>query len=129
VEISKCGHLKHSLDRSQWWRRSRVQMQRECVCRGLNWAGGQGLDRRLHSEQAHGILRGNGLSILVGTASWSDPEFVRDWYPKGLPAHERLQFYAERFQMVELNSSFYGIPQPRQVDQWSRSHLRTSSST
>ncbi|MEA3189337.1 MAG: hypothetical protein QOD99_3167 [Chthoniobacter sp.] len=56
--------------------------------------------------------------ILIGTASWSDPEFVRDWYPRGLPASERLRFYAQQFDMVELNSSFYGIPQRRQVEQW-----------
>jgi len=31
--------------------------------------------------------------ILIGTANWSHPEFVRDWYPKGLPARERRRFY------------------------------------
>jgi len=72
----------------------------------------------LQSRQAHGIFGHMPPDILIGTASWSDPEFVRDWYPKGLPARERLRFYAEQFQMVELNSSFYGIPDLRQVDQW-----------
>src|SRR5438132_3404363 len=33
--------------------------------------------------------------ILVGTASWSDPGFVKDWYPPKLPARERLAWYAE----------------------------------
>ena len=56
--------------------------------------------------------------ILVGTASWSDPGFVADWYPKGLPASERLPYYAEHFSFVELNSSFYGIPAARQVERW-----------
>ena len=50
------------------------------------------------------------MTILVGTSSWSDPGFVEHWYPKGLPANERLSFYAERFDAVELNSSFYAIP-------------------
>lgn len=59
--------------------------------------------------------------ILIGTASWSDPEFVRDWYPKGLRAAERLPYYAERFGMVELNSSFYAIPEPKLAEQWARS--------
>lgn len=59
--------------------------------------------------------------VLIGTASWSDPEFVRDWYPKGLRAAERLPYYAERFQMVELNSSFYAIPTPKLAEQWARS--------
>lgn len=56
--------------------------------------------------------------IIIGTASWSDPEFVRDWYPPGLRPAERLPYYAQRFDMVELNSSFYGIPEPRLVEQW-----------
>lgn len=56
--------------------------------------------------------------ILVGTASWSDPGFIKDWYPKSIPASERLGFYAQFFNLVELNSSFYGIPNPRQMERW-----------
>jgi uncharacterized protein YecE (DUF72 family) len=56
--------------------------------------------------------------ILVGTASWSDPGFVADWYPKGLPASQRLGWYAERLNLVELNSSFYAIPRQQQVEGW-----------
>jgi hypothetical protein len=35
--------------------------------------------------------------ILVGTASWSDPGFVEHWYPKKMPAGERLAWYAQHF--------------------------------
>jgi uncharacterized protein YecE (DUF72 family) len=48
--------------------------------------------------------------ILVGTSSWADPGFVKEWYPPKLPAKERLPWYAKRFEAVELNSSFYAIP-------------------
>jgi uncharacterized protein YecE (DUF72 family) len=58
------------------------------------------------------------VAIVVGTSSWSDPGFVEHWYPKGLPAKERLPFYAERFEAVELNSSFYAIPAPSTVEAW-----------
>jgi len=58
--------------------------------------------------------------ILVGTASWSDPGFVADWYPKSLRASQRLPWYAERLNLVELNSSFYGIPRETQVESWCR---------
>jgi uncharacterized protein YecE (DUF72 family) len=58
--------------------------------------------------------------VLIGTASWSDPEFVRDWYPKGLRAADRLPYYAERFDLVELNSSFYAIPEAKVAEQWVR---------
>ncbi|MGV3772700.1 MAG: DUF72 domain-containing protein [Verrucomicrobiales bacterium] len=56
--------------------------------------------------------------ILVGTASWSDPGFIADWYPKSVAASERLRFYAQFFNLVELNSSFYGIPNQRQAERW-----------
>ena len=38
--------------------------------------------------------------ILVGTASWSDPGFVERWYPKKLPAGERLRWYAQHFDLA-----------------------------
>jgi len=57
-------------------------------------------------------------SIHVGTSSWADPGFVEEWYPPGLPARDRLAWYAERFEAVEVNSSFYAIPQWRTVERW-----------
>jgi uncharacterized protein YecE (DUF72 family) len=56
--------------------------------------------------------------ILVGTASWSDPGFVERWYPKKMPAGERLNWYAQYFEMVEVNSTFYSVPEPRMVERW-----------
>ena len=56
--------------------------------------------------------------IFVGTASWSDPGFVERWYPKKMPAGERLQWYAQHFEMVEVNSTFYSVPEPRMVERW-----------
>ncbi|MGZ5504251.1 MAG: DUF72 domain-containing protein, partial [Chthoniobacterales bacterium] len=61
------------------------------------------------------------MAILVGTASWSDPGFVERWYPKRMPAAERLPFYAQHFEMVEVNSTFYSVPDPRMVERWARS--------
>ena len=56
--------------------------------------------------------------ILVGTSSWADPGFVKDWYPPGMPARDRLPWYAQRFECVELNSSFYAVPERRTVERW-----------
>jgi uncharacterized protein YecE (DUF72 family) len=56
--------------------------------------------------------------ILVGTASWSDPGFVQRWYPKEMRANERLGWYAQHFEMVEVNSTFYSVPDMRTVDRW-----------
>jgi uncharacterized protein YecE (DUF72 family) len=56
--------------------------------------------------------------IVVGTSSWADPGFVEEWYPRGLPARDRLAWYAERFDAVEVNSSFYAVPERRTVERW-----------
>jgi uncharacterized protein YecE (DUF72 family) len=56
--------------------------------------------------------------VLIGTSSWADPGFVKDWYPHGMPAGERLPWYAQRFEAVELNSSFYAVPDRSTVQRW-----------
>ncbi len=56
--------------------------------------------------------------ILIGTASWSDPGFVERWYPKKLPPGERLPWYAQHFDLVEVNSTFYSVAEPRMVERW-----------
>lgn len=61
------------------------------------------------------------MAILVGTASWTDPEFIRaGWYPPEVrnDAEGRLRFYAERFPMVEVNASFYALPTVGTVERW-----------
>src|SRR5438445_8769070 len=71
--------------------------------------------RRKINDTPHDSDRGK---ILVGTASWSDPGFVRHWYPKKLRAYERLGWYAQYFEMVEVNSTFYSVPDLRMVERW-----------
>ena len=56
--------------------------------------------------------------IVIGTSSWADPGFVEEWYPPGLPARDRLPYYAERFDGVEVNSTFYAVPAERTVRRW-----------
>ena len=56
--------------------------------------------------------------ILVGTSSWADPGFVEEWYPPGMAARDRLPWYADRFEYVEVNSSFYAIPEQGTVARW-----------
>jgi uncharacterized protein YecE (DUF72 family) len=58
--------------------------------------------------------------ILVGTSSWSDPGFVEEWYPDGMAARDRLPWYAERFGIVEVNSTFYAIPDRTTVHRWAQ---------
>ena len=56
--------------------------------------------------------------IVVGTSSWADPGFVEEWYPHGLPARDRLAWYAEHFEAVEVNATFYAVPDRRTVERW-----------
>jgi len=56
--------------------------------------------------------------IRIGTASWTDPGFVEDWYPKDLRAADRLRWYAEHFDLVEINSTFYALPAQSSVKRW-----------
>lgn len=56
--------------------------------------------------------------ILIGTCNWLDHE---DFYPaelRGRRQRERLSFYARYFPLVEVDSSFYGIPSPGTVAGW-----------
>lgn len=58
--------------------------------------------------------------IVVGTSSWADPGFIKTWYPPGLPARDRLHFYAERYEGVEVNASFYAVPEVKTVERWAQ---------
>jgi hypothetical protein len=51
----------------------------------------------------------------VGTCSWADESFVKAWYPKGV---DRLLYYAQRFDTVEANSTFYRLPDEQLVARW-----------
>jgi uncharacterized protein YecE (DUF72 family) len=59
--------------------------------------------------------------ILIGTASWTDPEFIKaGWYPDDVKndAEGRLRYYAEHFPMVEVNATFYALPRIGTVQAW-----------
>src|SRR3954469_16097850 len=59
-------------------------------------------------------------TVHVGTSSWADPGFVQEWYPPGLPPRDRLPWYAERFDAVEVNSTFYAVPAAATVQRWAQ---------
>jgi len=56
--------------------------------------------------------------IVIGTSSWADPGFVEEWYPRDLAARDRLAWYAEHFDAVEVNSTFYAVPAEQTVARW-----------
>ncbi|MDQ4082502.1 MAG: DUF72 domain-containing protein [Actinomycetota bacterium] len=57
--------------------------------------------------------------VRVGTCSWADESLVKHWYPRGVrSSEERLRYYAERFDTVELDSTYYRLPEADTVAKW-----------
>jgi uncharacterized protein YecE (DUF72 family) len=56
--------------------------------------------------------------IRIGTCSWADEALSKHWYPKGLPAGERLGYYAAHFDTVEVDSTYYRLPAEEMVRRW-----------
>jgi uncharacterized protein YecE (DUF72 family) len=56
--------------------------------------------------------------ILVGTSGYNYPEWRGSFYPPDLAAAKMLPFYAQRFNTVEINYTFYRMPTPKLVTNW-----------
>lgn len=56
--------------------------------------------------------------ILIGCSGWSYADWEGPFYPEGTPAGEYLEYYADRFPIVEVDSSFYRPPTPQMVRKW-----------
>jgi uncharacterized protein YecE (DUF72 family) len=58
--------------------------------------------------------------VLVGTCSWADKTLVDSgWYPREAKSPEdRLRYYAEQFPIVEVDSTYYGLPSERNAALW-----------
>ena len=61
------------------------------------------------------------MTVLIGTASWSSKTLVDSarFYPPGVTSAEaRLRYYASRFPLVEVDSSYYAMPLPATAQLW-----------
>jgi len=59
--------------------------------------------------------------LLIGTTSWTEKTLIDSglFYPKSATTAEaRLRYYAERFPMVEVNSTFYALPKVETTASW-----------
>lgn len=62
-------------------------------------------------------------NIAIGTASWTDKTLIDcgRFYPKEAKSAEaRLRYYATQFPVVEVDSSYYGIPAPSNAQLWAQ---------
>ncbi|HEY3039560.1 MAG TPA: DUF72 domain-containing protein [Pyrinomonadaceae bacterium] len=58
------------------------------------------------------------MNIYVGTSGYSYKEWKGNFYPEKIPAKEMLRFYSERLSTVEINATFYRMPQPSMLENW-----------
>jgi uncharacterized protein YecE (DUF72 family) len=58
------------------------------------------------------------MSILIGTQGWNYTAWVGPLYPPGTRPAEFLSTYARAFRGVEVDSTFYAIPDVRAVRAW-----------
>ncbi|HEX5070525.1 MAG TPA: DUF72 domain-containing protein [Vicinamibacterales bacterium] len=58
--------------------------------------------------------------IRVGCSGWQYPSWRGRFYPADLPASRWLPFYAARFDTVEINNTFYRLPEAATFADWRR---------
>jgi uncharacterized protein YecE (DUF72 family) len=51
------------------------------------------------------------VSLRIGTSGWVYKHWMDIFYPKNMPSEQQLPCYAEHFDTVEINFSFYRLPE------------------
>jgi uncharacterized protein YecE (DUF72 family) len=66
------------------------------------------------------LSRAEGMTsdYYIGTSGWHYNHWRGPFYPQKLPPKEWLEFYAQKFNTVEINASFYRLPQEKTFDAW-----------
>ena len=58
------------------------------------------------------------MKLYVGTSGYSYKEWKGSFYPQQISASEMLPYYAARLPAVELNNTYYRLPQTSAVENW-----------
>jgi uncharacterized protein YecE (DUF72 family) len=58
------------------------------------------------------------MRVWVGTSGYNYPEWKGSFYPHKMPAAKMLAFYAERLTTVEINYTFYRVPNTKILAGW-----------
>ncbi len=56
--------------------------------------------------------------IHIGTSGYQYDHWRGAFYPKDIPKKAWFHYYAERFQTVEINNTFYNLPKPETFEDW-----------
>lgn len=76
---------------------------------------------RAGAPAAQGMVTPAGQRLLTGVAGWTDPTLTTGevFYPAGVEnAEDRLRFYAGRFPVVEVDSTYYALPTREMAVHW-----------
>ena len=57
-------------------------------------------------------------AVRIGTCSFADEALSKHWYPPGTPPRGRLAYYATHYSTVEVDSTFYRVPDLKTVQGW-----------
>jgi uncharacterized protein YecE (DUF72 family) len=59
--------------------------------------------------------------VRLGTCSFADEGLLKAWYPRGVSTSKaRLAYYGERFDTVEVDSTYYHLPDPMVTARWAQ---------
>jgi uncharacterized protein YecE (DUF72 family) len=58
--------------------------------------------------------------VRIGCSGWNYKDWRASFYPKGLPPGRWLERYAQAFDTVEINNTFYRLPKVPAVENWVR---------
>ena len=70
---------------------------------------------------ANACLQGGGTSeIRLGTSGFTADGWPGSFYPEAVNPPDYLRYYATKFDTVEINSTFYGLPKVETINNWAR---------
>jgi uncharacterized protein YecE (DUF72 family) len=58
------------------------------------------------------------MPVWIGTSGWQYAHWRDRFYPRDVPQRRWLEYYADRFETVELNNAFYRLPERSTFEQW-----------
>src|SRR2546430_3583793 len=58
------------------------------------------------------------MNVRVGTSGYNFPEWKGTFYPAKMPGSQMLEYYAQRLTTVEVNYTFYRMPNAKAVAGW-----------
>src|SRR5262245_33670968 len=54
----------------------------------------------------------------IGTSGWGYPPWRGEFYPKGMPQKEELEYASRQLNSIEINGTFYSLQKPSSFQNW-----------